>query len=124
MRYRGGEFLQLINACNVELTFSSQVDKGCYYYCPDTKRHVIVISTKISRAEREQVGWHEFGHLLQNYFSPIPMRAGYCQPGERTPTEHFADLFAFVCITGVPMCGRMDFLETLMSMRDKQHDHR
>lgn len=124
VRYTGADFLKLVEACGIDLVLSSQIDTGYYYYSAKIKQHVIVVSSKISRAEREQIGWHEFGHFLQNYWKPLPMRADFCQPGDRTPPEHFADLFAFVCVTGVAMCGRIDFLETLMTMRDKPDDHK
>lgn len=117
-RFSGKDFLHLIHVCNIELVMSSDVEKGSYYYCGITKKHVIELSTKITRAEREQVGWHEFAHYLQNFYAPAEVNAGYCKDRhrnrDRTRIERFADLFAFVCVTGVPMCGRLDFLETLM----------
>lgn len=111
----GQDFVHLIDACDIELVFSSTVAKGRYYYCESTAKHVIVLSTKISREERAQVGWHEFAHFLQNYRQPAAMRAGYCRAEKRTRSERFADLFAFVCVTGVPICGRMDFIKTLLT---------
>lgn len=116
-RFDGKDFLGLIDACGIELVLSGTVAKGRYYYSKATGKHVIVLSTKIMRAEREQVGWHEFAHFLQNYHEPVPMSADYCRPEDREPRERFADLFAFVCVTGVPICGRMDFIEDLMGTK-------
>ncbi|MEO8649169.1 MAG: hypothetical protein ABI539_08390 [Acidobacteriota bacterium] len=115
MRFTGTDFLALVHAGGIELILSSKVKKGRYYYSKTTRKHVIVLATKISRAEREQVGWHEFAHFLQNYLRPVPMKASYCAPYNRTRKERFADLFAFVCVTGIPICGRMDLIETLMT---------
>lgn len=113
-RLTGNDFLELVNACRIELILDCDVEKGYYYYSPKTKRHVIVLSTKISRAEREQVGWHEFAHFLQNYWEPVAMKAGYCKPENRNAREKMADGFAFVCVTGVELCQRGDFLKNLM----------
>lgn len=118
IRLTGSDFLTLLDECNIELILSSKVRKGRYYFSKVTGKHVIVLSTGLSRSERAQVGWHEFAHFLQNYFNPVPMRAGYCKPTNRSPREQFADLFAFVCVTGVPICGRMDFLKTLMTSEE------
>lgn len=113
----GQIFLELIDACDIELVLSSSIAKGCYYYCEATLKHVIVLSTRIKRDERSQVGWHEFAHFLQNYRQPAVMKADYCESRNRAKAERFADLFAFVCVTGIPICGRMDFLETLMTSK-------
>jgi hypothetical protein len=116
VRFTGDDLFGLIRRCGIELVFSDEVKaKGRYYFCAETGKHVIVISTRIPKAQRIQVGWHEFGHYLQNYFNPTPTQADYCTPERRSRKERFADGFAFVCMTGVPMTGRMDFIRTLMT---------
>lgn len=114
VRFTRDDFMALTSACGVEVLLSARIKKGRYFYTR-SGRHVIMLSSLVTRAEREQIAWHEFAHFLQNYLNPVPMRAGYCTPENRTKREQFADLFAFVCVTGVPLCGRMDFIETLMT---------
>jgi hypothetical protein len=47
------------------------------------------------------------------------MSAGYCDPENRSVPEKMADAFAFVCVTGVELCQRGDFLRNLMASESK-----
>lgn len=113
-RLTSDDFMALADQCGIDVMVSPSVRKGYYYFCKETG-HTIVLSSRISRAERQQVAWHEFAHYLQNQRDPKPMAANYCGPENRSVPEKMADGFAFVCVTGVQLCGRMDFIESLMT---------
>ncbi len=115
----GKDFVDLCAKCGIELVLSAEVARGFYYFVPGG-RHTIVLSTHLTAHERAFVGWHEFAHFLQNYFSRRAT-AAFSNVDPNAPDERLADVFATICLRPdhVRITGPQDFIRMIMHEDEK-----
>ena len=109
----GKIFNELVQANRIEVVLSPKINSGLYFYSP-AGQHTIVISNHLTSERRAWIGWHEFAHYLQNYWSPVTTVAG-CRLGEETDLERQANAFATVATTpNLTLTDPMDYLAVIM----------
>ena len=110
----GKDFIEMCNACDVEIVLSADASRGFYYFAHG--KHTIVLSTRLSAAQRRFIGWHEFAHFLQNFHIRKPVAAfSNVQPDQAS--EKLADVFAAIAVNPYRMtvCSGLDFVNMLMN---------
>ena len=107
------DFIKLCSTNDIEVVMATDVERG-FYYCTD-KKDTIVLSTKLGRADRRFVAYHEFAHFLQNFYRRKTI-AAFSQVVPNDPKEKLADVFAMIAVnpSRIRITGPRDFIRMLM----------
>jgi Zn-dependent peptidase ImmA (M78 family) len=109
----GEDLLDLCSLNGVEIILSPEASRGFYYFADNTQ--TMVLSTRLSAAERRFVGWHEFAHFLQNFYTRKPIAAfSNVQPDKAS--EKLADVFAAIAVNPdrVTICRPLEFVDMIL----------
>lgn len=110
----GTDLVSLCDDNHIELILTRDAERGFYYF--GQGQHTIVLSTKLDRDERKIVGYHEFGHFLQNY-DDRQVVAAFSDVDKNSPSEKLADVFSLIATRPdhIRITDRIDFLLMLMN---------